>query len=238
MAEESAKIPVPVASTAIVSSISTNKWLTHLPVFAKCNIFNGNNLLVWERTVQAALRPRKIIHHLTEDGPHEGHPDFMKWTMEEEFVFAWLLDSLAPEHQAQFVSYDTSRKLWESIQRNHSKQGDKSKIIDLITKSFSLKQGDKDIITYSNELRAIHNKLDHCYPLSTKPVARARKATTRLCVFLQGLRPEFEIVRSQLFNREVEPTFDEVVSKVKGEESRLKALQNHIESSAFLTKGL
>ena len=55
--------------------------------------------------------------------------------------------------------------------------------------------------------------------------------------FLQGLRPEFEIIRSQLFNREVEPTFDEVVSKVKGEESHLKTLQNHIESSAFLTKG-
>ena len=238
MAEESAKIPFSVASTAVVPSISTNKWLTHLPVFAKCNIFNGNNLLVWERTVQAALRPRKIIHHLTEDGPHEVHPDFMKWTMEEEFVFAWLLDSLAPEHQAQYVSCDTSRKLWESIQRNHSKQGDKSKIIDLITKSFSLKQGDKDIITYSNELRVIHNELDHCYPLSTDPVARAREATTRLCIFLQGLRPEFEIVRSQLFNREVEPTFDEAVSKVKGEESRLKALQNHIESSAFLTKGL
>ena len=36
----------------------------------------------------------------------------------------------------------------------------------------------------------------------------------------------------------MEPTFDEAVSKVKGEESRLKALQNHIESSAFLTKGL
>ena len=115
MAEESTKIPVSVASTAIMSSISTNKWLTHLPVFAKCNIFYGNNLLVWERTVQAALRPRKIIHHLTEDGPHEDHPDFMKWTMEEEFVFPWLLDSLAPEHQAQFVSCDTSRKLWESI---------------------------------------------------------------------------------------------------------------------------
>ena len=148
-----------------------------------------------------------------------------------------MLDSLAPKHQAQFISCDTSRKLWESIQRNHSKQGDKSKIIDLITKSFSLKQGDKDVITNSNELRAIHNELDHCYPLSTDPVARTREATTRLCIFLQGLRPEFEIIRSQSFNREVEPTFDEAVSKVKREESRLKALQNHIESSAFLKKG-
>ena len=40
-----------------------------------------------------------------------------------------------------------------------------------------------------------------------------------------------------MFNREVEPTFDQAISKVKGEESRLKALQIHIESSAYLTKG-
>ena len=125
----------------------------------------------------------------------------------------------------------------ESIRRNHSKQEDKSKIIDFITKSFSLKQGDKDVITYSNEICAIHHELDHCHPLSADPVAQAREATTQLCIFLQGLRPEFEIIRSQLSNREVEPTFDEAISKVKGEESRLKALQNHIESSAFLTKG-
>ena len=212
-------------------------WLTHLPVFAKCNHFNGNNLLAWEHTVQTALRLRKLGHHLTEDSPNEEHVDFMKWTIEEEFVFAWLLDSLAPEQQAQFISCDTSRKLWESIRRNHSKQGDKSKIIDLISKSFSIKQGDKDVISYSNELRAIYHKLDHCYPLSTDRVARDREATTRLCIFLQGLRPEFEIIRSQLFNREAEPTFDEAISKVKGEESRLKALQIHIESSAYLTKG-
>ena len=241
MADADAKssTTVVLASTAgsTSSSIPTDKWLTHLPVFAKCNHFNGNNLLVWERTVQTALRPRKLGHHLTEDSPNEEHVEFMKWTIEEEFVFAWLLDSLAPEQQAQFISCDTSRKLWESIRRNHSKQGHKSKIINLISKSFSLKQDDKDVITYSNELHAIYHELDHCYPLSTNRVARDREATTRLCIFLQGLRPEFEIIRSQLFNREIEPTFDEAISKVKGEESRLKALQIHIESSAYLTKG-
>ena len=85
MAKEEAKIPTSAVSAATSSSIATNKWLTHLPVFAKCNIFNGNNLILWERTVQAALRPRKLVHHLTEDGPHEIHPEIMKWTIEEEF---------------------------------------------------------------------------------------------------------------------------------------------------------
>ena len=115
MADADAKSSTTVVSASTSSSIPTDKWLTHLPIFAKCNHFNGNNLLVWERTVQTALRPRKLGHHLTEDSPNEEHVDFMKWTIEEEFVFAWLLDSLAPEQQTQFISCDTSRKLWESI---------------------------------------------------------------------------------------------------------------------------
>ena len=199
-------------------------------------MFNGHNLLLWERAIEAALKPRKLIHHLTEEGPTEDHPNFQKWTMEEEFVFAWLLDSIAPEQMPKYISYDNSKKLWDAIRRSHSKKGDKTRIIGLIIKSYTLKQGEKDVLTYSNELREIYNELDHCYPLSTDPMARTREATNRVCLFLQGLRPEFEIARSQLFNRDEEPTFDEAVMKVIQEESRLKALQGAIEGTAYLMK--
>ena len=129
------------------------------------------------------------------------------------------LDSIAPEQMARLISYDTSKKVWEAIRRSHSKRGDKARIIDLIIKSYTLKQGDGDILIYSNKLRDIHTELDHCYPQSTDSVARAREATNRLCQLLQGLRPEFEMVRSQLYNREEEPTFDEAVTKIMQEES-------------------
>ena len=56
------------------------------------------------------------------------------------------------------------KKLWEAIRRSHSKRGDKAKIIDLISRSYSLWQGDKDIETYSNELRTIQVELDYCWP--------------------------------------------------------------------------
>ena len=94
-------------------------------------------------------------------------------------MFAWLLDSIAPKQVAHLISYDTSRKLWEAIKRSHSKQGDKAKIIDLIIKSYTLKQEDGDILTYSNKLRDIHTELDRCYPQSIDLVARAREATNR-----------------------------------------------------------
>ena len=244
MAEDATKsAEVATATTTQVTSsarnvfVSADRWLTHLPVMAKCNVFNGSNIILWEKTVQAALKPRKLIQHLSEEGPLEHHPDFQKWLVEEEFVFAWLLDSIAPEHMSRYASYDTSKQLWEAIRRGHSKQGNKAKIIDLIIKSYNIKQGERSVLVYSNELRDIHSELDHCHPQSTDSLARAREATNRLCQFLQGLRPEFEIVRSQLFNRDEEPTFDEAITKVMQEESRLQALKGTIEGTAYVMKG-
>ena len=136
-----------------------------------------------------------------------------------------------------FISYDTSKKLWEAIRGSHSKRGDKAKIIDLIIKSYNIKQGDRSVLTYSNELRDIHTELDYCHPQSTDPVARAREDTNCLCQLLQVLRPEFEMVRSQLFNREEEPTFDEAVTKLIQEESRIQALKGTVEDNAYITTG-
>ena len=231
--EEHTATTVQGASSARNITIFADRWLTDLPIVAKCNVFNGHNLILWERAIQAALRPRKLIYHLHENCPAEDDPHYQKWVMGEGFVFAWLLDSISPKHMARFISYDTAKGLWEAICRSHSK----AKIIDLISRSYTLKQGDKDILTYSNELRAIHIELDHCYPQSTDPLARAREATNRLCQLLQGLRLEFETIRSQLYNRDEEPTFDEAVSKLMKEESRIQSLKGEIEGSACITKG-
>ena len=45
------------------------------------------------------------------------------------------------------------------------------------------------------------------------------------------------MVRSQLYNREEEPTFDEAVTKLMQEESRLQVLKGAIEGNAYFTKG-
>ena len=161
----------------------------------------------------------------------------MRWIQEEEIVFVWLLYSLSPDQNARYVTYDTTKLLWVAISRNHLKRDDRQKIIDLYIKSFTLQQGDRDVLTYSNELKAVFNDLDHFRPPSIDSVARAYEATNRLCQFLHGLRPEFELIRSQLYNWEIEPTFDQAVSKVLQEESRLHSRRGVIESTAYAAKG-
>ena len=109
--EEHMATPVQGASSGRNITISTDRWLTHLPTVAKCNVFNGHNLILWERTILASLKPRKLIYHLHENCPAEDDPHHQKWMMEEVFVFFWLLDSISPEHMARFISYDTAKGL-------------------------------------------------------------------------------------------------------------------------------
>ena len=116
-------------------SISNDQWLTHLPTIAKCNIFNGQNLILWERTIQAALKPRKLIHHLQENCPTEDDLNYQKWVMEEEFIFTWLLDSISPE----YWRVSSPMILLRAIRKSHSKKGNKAKIVDLISRSYNLK---------------------------------------------------------------------------------------------------
>ena len=79
------------------ATVSSDCWLSRFLMMAKCNIFNGNNLILWERAIQAALKPRKLTYHLHRDRPPEDNPIFQRWVVGEEVVFAWLLDSIAPE---------------------------------------------------------------------------------------------------------------------------------------------
>ena len=94
-----------------------------------------------------------------------------------------------------------------------------------------------DVLTYSNELCAIHMELDHCYPQSTDLVARTREATNWLYQLLQVLRLELETVWSQLYNRDEEPTFNEAIFKLMQEESRLQALKGKMAGIVYVAKG-
>ena len=160
-ASEASSSVLPSGTNTGHSTISTDKWLTHLPLMARCNVFNGNNLILWERAIQAALQPRQLMRHLTETAPPATDPRFRQWVIKEEFVFGWILDSLAPQQVGKFMAYETAKGLWDAIRISHSKAGDKSRIFDLIARSYELRQGDKDILPHSSELRDIHTELDH-----------------------------------------------------------------------------
>ena len=84
----------------------------------------------------------------------------------------------------------------------------------------------------------IWDAIDFYRPLPTDPTGREYILKGRMYAFLTGLRPEFEMIRSLLLNRERSISFDELVIHVIKEESRLQSMKapNRQESQIFLTK--
>ena len=54
----------------------------------------------------------------------------------------------------------------------------------------------------------------------------------RVYEFLQGLRPKFEGIKSQLYIRETSLPFDDAVCQLLNEESRLQDMKGGVKSSA------
>ena len=83
---------------------------------------------------------------------------------------------------------------------------------------------------FHRQMSAVWHRLD---TLGTKLCAsgsctccdrhRGQRETLRLHEFLSRLRPEFEVVRSQLLTRRPRPPLDEAMPELRAEECRLRA---------------
>ena len=115
----------------------------------------------------------------------------------------------------------TVKEIWDAVHSFHSKKNDRSKRAQLVIKTWTLQRGDQSLISYANELSSIFGELDHYRPPISSSEDRAYILADRLYKVLQGLKPKFEVIKIQLYNRENPLIFDEAVAQLLGEESRL-----------------
>ena len=102
-----------------------------------------------------------------------------------------------------------------------------------MNKACMLQQGEKSIIAYANELSSIFGELDHYRPPINSSGDRDYILMDRVYKLFQGLKLEFEGIRSQLYNRETSLTFDDAVSQLLNEESQLQDMRGGAETSAY-----
>ena len=122
------------------------------------------------------------------------------------------------------------QEIWDAVHKYHSNKNNRSKITQLVNKANLLQQGERSILEYANDLSTIFSEIDHYRPLVHSTGDRDYILMDRVYKLLQGLRPKFER-RSQLYNRGNPLTFDDAVSQLMTEESRLQEMRGE-ESSA------
>ena len=188
------------ATSQRLSITGGDRWFNNLPFVTSWSQFTGLNYHLWTHHIQAVHRPRNLLDHLTDPAPSQTDAQYKRWIVEEEILYIWILDSMTTELANYFIEYPTMKEGWDAAQTYHLKKNDKAKIGLLVIRAGALQQGEKTILAYANELRIIYSELHHYRPSVHNLVEREFTLMDRVYQFLQGLRPEFENLRSLLCN--------------------------------------
>ena len=179
------------------------------------------------------------MNHLTEDSPKIENPNYFKLIGSDTILHGWLLDSMIPGI-ADLLKFEPSCKLiWEAAHKRHSKKEDESKIYELVSSTYSIKQGQRSVLVYARKLVAIWNELDHYRPPTPNSIDRKYILRDKVYLFLHGLNSIFKAFKGQIFNRPAKVPLEDAITLAIHEECRLK-LQNKIQvpdlssNSAFI----
>ena len=219
-----------------VPSVLTSTWLSHaamvsLPKMPPDGLFTGFNLLQWCQYVQITLKGR-LMRHLEEDRPPHSDLAYYNWLDIEGVVHRWLLDSITPSVKGEFLSLESARAIWEAVLDSHSKKNNIATLYELVHRAANLRQGDRSVMDYNNELTALWAEIDHYMLPDPDSVDRKYILQLRVFQFLMGLTPEYEQLRGQHVHREM-LIFKDALWSVCLEEARLHQAQSQIPATAM-----
>ena len=172
------------------------------------------------------------MRHLEGDRPPHSDPTYYNWLDVEGVVHRWLLDSIASSVKGEFLSLESARAVWEAVLDSHSKKNNIATLYELVHRAANLRQGDRSVMDYNNELTALWAEIDHYMPPDPESVDRKYILQLRVFQFLMGLNPEYEQLRGQLIHRET-LNFKDALRSVRLEEARLQQAQSGIPATAM-----
>ena len=103
----------------------------------------------------------------------------------------------------------------------HSKKHNIATLYELVHRASNLRQGDRLVLDYSNELTALWANIDHYMPPDPTSIDCKYTLQLRVFKFLMGLNLEYEQLQGQLIHRET-MSFKDALRSVRLEEARLE----------------
>uniref|UniRef100_A0A2N9FZE8 Integrase catalytic domain-containing protein n=1 Tax=Fagus sylvatica TaxID=28930 RepID=A0A2N9FZE8_FAGSY len=140
------------------------------------------------------------------------------------------LDTLLPHQHSATDNYSLwaqAKDVWDMLASRYA-GSDGAREHHLIVTLYQLRQDPSECITaFHSRMRFLWDQLATSEPviksLSDAKLVSTHRERTRLHQFLMGVLDDFESVRSQLLNRSLLPTVNQVVNDLVREETRLKS---------------
>ncbi|CAH9107930.1 unnamed protein product [Cuscuta europaea] len=217
-----------------ISSMTNYQSPIHSSMIITSHRLNGTNYLEWSQSVRLAIDGRGKLGYITGEIQPKlpAEEGYRTWRSENSLITAWLLNSMEPLIAKPHMFMKTAKEVWDSIKETYSDLENSSQIFELKTKLWQSKQGNRDIISYYNEMVSLWQELDQCYDdeewESAKDLARHKKKeeNDRVYMFLAGINRDLDEVKGRILGKKPLPSIREVFSEIRMEDSRKKVMYN------------
>ncbi|XP_048627568.1 uncharacterized protein LOC125596540 [Brassica napus] len=192
----------------------------------------GANYLHWTRLAKTALggrrlweiveegRPQKKII-LGEDGKEVVLADVgaKKKCQEDQLVLSILQHSLDPSLQEGYPYCETSKELWDTLQKVYGNNSNISRVFEVKRVINTLSQEDNNFDKHFEKFRSLWAELEILRPTTIDPdVLNQRREKDKVFALLLTLHPSYgDLIKHILSNNEL-PSQDEVCSEIHKEQ--------------------
>ncbi|KAI4351191.1 hypothetical protein L6164_005570 [Bauhinia variegata] len=193
---------------------------------------SGANYREWAQAVKLAIGGRGKMEFLTGAATIPTETDTQaahQWHTENLMVSSQLINAMVPEIKRSFMFLPTAHDIWEVVRDSYYDGEDMSRLFEIQTKIWELKQGDREVTAYWLEISALWQELDlmateewNCAHDAALHKGKIKKE--RVFQFLAGLNKSLDDVRSGILSPVPLPSIREVFSEVRREASRRKIM--------------
>ena len=129
------------------------------------NKLNGKNYLERAQTVKLVIDRKGKLGYLTSEVKKPANNDLRlkSWRSENSMVIAWLINLMESSIGKSFLFIPTTKEVWDVVHDTYSDLENSSQILELKTKLWQSRQGDREVTMYFNEMVTLWQELDQCY---------------------------------------------------------------------------
>ncbi|KAH0641110.1 hypothetical protein KY285_037696 [Solanum tuberosum] len=196
--------------------------------------FDGKKYPMWEFHFWIFVQWKNLFGIL-DGSTTEPNEDKEKqiWHANNARVISWILHSVHADVALSLRLFNLAAEMWKHLKRVYY-QCNHAQNFELEHTLTKYKQGDKDTQSYYSGLMAIWSEQDQSFggnlsSTGIKEVMLERKKTI-VVQFLMKLKPDFELIRANILNRETLPDIDVVFGELIRKETRINNLAS-IDSS-------
>jgi hypothetical protein len=203
----------------------------------------GSNYLAWSRSMRRALGAKNKLLFIDRSTPIPDTLDLNRsaWERCNHLVHSWIINSVSESIAQTLVFHEYAIDSWEDLHERFAKAG-RIRIVSLKSALHNLKQGNRYVLDYYTDMRALWEELNSHRPMplctcvhqchcQAMRAARNYRVEDQFIQFLTSLNENFSVVKTQVLLMDPLPTINKVYSLVVQEESNF-ALSNPVTSNA------